>query len=98
MAANLAALRERAPHHPALERYAVIARLLAGRNDATADDGVAWVRALCAELNIPALRNWGIAEADLPGIVEKATHASSMKANPLPLTRGELLAALAAAR
>ncbi|HXE06101.1 MAG TPA: iron-containing alcohol dehydrogenase [Bryobacteraceae bacterium] len=98
MAANVAALRARAPSHPALERYAIIARLLTGRNDATADDGIAWVRALCAELSIPALRAWGVAEADLPGIAEKAARASSMKANPLPLTAEELLAALAAAR
>ena len=31
MAANVAALRARAPQHPALERYAAIARLLTGR-------------------------------------------------------------------
>ena len=98
MAANVAALRARAPQHPALERHAVIARLLTGRNDATADDGIAWVRALCAELGIPPLRSWGIDESDLPGVVEKASHASSMKANPLPLTSQELLAVLAAAR
>ena len=94
MAANLAALRARAPQHPALERYAVIARLLTGRSQATAEEGIAWVRALCAELNIPALRHWGISDNDLPGIVEKAAQASSMKANPLPLTSEELLAAL----
>ncbi len=97
MAANLAALRARAPQHPSLERYAVIARLLTGSNDATADDGIAWVRALCAEFGIPALRAWAIAEADLPGIAEKAARASSIKANPLPLTAEELLAALGAA-
>lgn len=98
MAANVSALRARSPQHPALARYITIARLLTGRNEATADDGVAWVRALCAELNIPALRNWGITEPDLPGIAEMATHASSMKANPLQLTSEELLAVLAAAR
>ena len=97
MAANVSALRARAPQHPALERYAVIARLLTGRNDATADDGIAWVRVLCAELAIPALRAWAIAEADLPRIAEKAAQASSMKGNPLPLTADELLAALGAA-
>lgn len=98
MAANLAALHAHAPQHPAIARYTSISRLLTGRNDATADEGIAWVLALCAELNIPALRNWGIAEADLPGIAEKATHASSMKANPLPLTGEELMAVLTAAR
>jgi alcohol dehydrogenase class IV len=98
MAANVAALRARTPQHPALERYAVIARLLTGRNDASAEEGIDWVRALCAELDIPRLRAWGIAEADLPAVVEKAARASSMQANTLPLTHEELLAVLTAAR
>lgn len=98
MKANVSALRARAPRHPALERYSAIARLLAGRDDATAEDGIDWIRALCAELNVPALRAWGIAEADLPGVVEKAARASSMQANPLPLTSEELLAVVTAAR
>jgi alcohol dehydrogenase class IV len=98
MAANVAALRARAREHPALERYAVVARLLTGQTDAVADDGIEWVRALCAELNVPALRAWGITETDLPGVVEKAAGASSMQANPLPLTREELLELVAAAR
>lgn len=91
MAANVAALRQRARQHPALERYAVIARLLTGQPEANAEDGIEWVRSLNAELNVPALHAWGITEADLPGVVEKAAHASSMKANPLPLTSEELL-------
>ncbi len=91
MAANVAALRRRAPQHPALERYVVIARLLTGQPEANAEDGIEWVRSLNAELNVPALHAWGITEADLPGVVEKAAHASSMKANLLPLTSEELL-------
>lgn len=98
MAANVAALRARAPQSPALERYAVIARLLTGRNEASAEEGIDWVRALCAELDIAGLRAWGIAEADLPDVVEKAAHANSMQANALPLTGEELLAVLTAAR
>jgi len=97
MAANVAALRARAPQHPALERYAVIARLLTGRNEASADDGIDWVHALCTDLEIPALRAWGITEADLHGVVEKAARATSMQANPLPLTGEELLAVVTAA-
>ena len=85
------------PRHPALERYAVIARLLTGRNEASAEDGIDWVHALCVDLNVPALRAWGITEADLPGVVEKAASASSMQANPLPLTGEELLAVVTAA-
>lgn len=97
MAANVAALRARAPQHPALERYAVIARLLTGCPDATADDGIDWVHALCGDLKVPPLRHWGIKEADLPRIVEEAARASSMQANPLPLTLDELLAVVTAA-
>ena len=97
MAANVAAMRARAPLHPALDRYAAIARLLTGRAEATAEAGIEWVRALCAELNIPELRAWGIIEADLPGVVEKAAQASSMQANPIPLTGEELLALVTAA-
>jgi alcohol dehydrogenase class IV len=97
MAANVTALRARAPRHPALERYATIARLLTGRNEASVEDGIDWVRALCVELSVRALRAWGITEADFPGVVEKAARASSMQANPLPLTSEELLAVLAAA-
>jgi alcohol dehydrogenase class IV len=97
MATNVAALRARAPLHPSLERYAAVAGLLTGRKGATAEDGVEWVRALCADLNVPGLRTWGIAPADLPAVVEKAARASSMKANPLPLTGEELLAVVSAA-
>jgi alcohol dehydrogenase class IV len=98
MAANVAALRTRASQHPALERYTAIARLLTGRSDSSSDDGIDWVRALCAELKIPTLRAWGIGESDLPGLAEKAARASSMQANPLPLTEVELTAVLSAAR
>jgi len=97
MAVNIAALRARAPRHPSLERYAAIARLLTGRKEATVEEGVEWVRALCADLNVPQLRAWGITQADLPAVVEKAAHASSMQANPLPLTGEELLAVVSAA-
>ena len=49
MSANVAALRARAPQHPALDRYAAIARLLTGL-PASAEEGIEWVRVLCAEL------------------------------------------------
>lgn len=97
MAVNIAALCARAPQNPALDRYVAIARLLTGQSDAQAEDGIQWVRALCLELNVPALRAWGVNETDLAGVVGKAAHASSMQANPIPLTREELLAVLTAA-
>jgi alcohol dehydrogenase class IV len=97
IAANVAALRARGPDHPALERYATIARLLTGRPEAGVEDGIDWIRETTIELHVPALRAWGIKEADLPGVVEEAARASSMKANPLALTGAELLAVITAA-
>jgi alcohol dehydrogenase class IV len=90
MSANVRALRERAPDSPALRRYDEIARLLTGRSQATADDGVTWTAELCRALQIPPLRAWGLAEANAAAVVDKARQASSMKANPIPLTEAEL--------
>ena len=97
MASNVSALRTRARQHPALERYANISRLVTGHSEATVEDGIHWIRELCAALNVPALREWGIEEPDLPVIVEKAETASSMKANPIPLTQEELMTIVSAA-
>ncbi len=98
MAANIKALRERASDHPALRRYGEVARILTGDPDAQPEDGAQWVAQLCRELEIPALRSYGITTEAIPSIVEKAAKASSMKANPLVLTSDELTAVLEAAR
>jgi alcohol dehydrogenase class IV len=97
MAANVAALEQRQPDSPARARYDEVARLLTGRPQATAADGVAWVRELCRDLAVPRLGAFGVTRADFPTLIEKAARASSMKANPLQLTETELEAVLAAA-
>jgi len=97
MEANLQAAQIRPAAAPTLSRYADIARLLTHDATATAEDGVRWVRALVAELRIPALRTYGITSGHIPAIIQKAAQASSMKANPLPLTTDELTAILQAA-
>jgi alcohol dehydrogenase class IV len=90
MAANLRALGERAPASEALARYDAVARILTGRPNAAAADGVEWVARLCGELRIPRLAAYGIAEGDVAALVENAAQASSMKANPVALSAGEL--------
>ncbi len=90
MAANLRALRERAPESPALARYEEVARLLTGDPGATADDGVSWVDDLVAELDIPSLAAYGVTAGDFPSLVRQAAASSSMKANPVPLTAEEM--------
>jgi alcohol dehydrogenase class IV len=97
MAANLIALQTRYAESSVLQRYREIARWLTGDEEATAEDGVTWVRQLAADLEIPPLRTYGIGKADFPALVEKAGKASSMKANPLPLTAEELTGILTAA-
>jgi alcohol dehydrogenase class IV len=97
MAANLRALRERAPQHPSLARYADVARWLTGRAEATADDGVVWVAAQHAAMALPKLAALGVAEADFAEVVAQAQQASSMKANPVVLTADELTTVLAVA-
>jgi alcohol dehydrogenase class IV len=94
MDANLNALRARAAQSPILARYDEIARLLTGRPHATAVDGVRWVRDLVTALQIPSLHAYGVSSADSPAIVEASAKASSMKANPITLTREELAGVL----
>ena len=90
MEVNLRALRQRQPQSGVLARFREVARLLTGRDNTAAEDGVAWVRELCADLKIPSLRTYGITQADVPALYEKAAQASSMKGNPLTLLPGEL--------
>ena len=90
IAVNVQALRTRAPASQALGRYAEVARLLTGRPQATAEDAVRWTAEICKRLEIPPLRAYGVTEADIPVLVEKAAQASSMKGNPIVLTAEEL--------
>jgi alcohol dehydrogenase class IV len=91
MRLNLQALQARAPQHDALRRYEEIARILTGNSLAAAEDGVQWVGNLCNTLKVQPLRACGLTPEAFPFLVEKAAQASSMKANPLPLTTEELM-------
>jgi alcohol dehydrogenase class IV len=97
METNIDALRARSPGSKTLVRYETVARILTGREDARAEDGIEWARRTCERLRILPLRAYGIGEKDVPGVVESAAKASSMKANPIVLTPDELARALARA-
>jgi alcohol dehydrogenase class IV len=90
MEINLRALRARDPQSVALRRYQEVACMLTGRGDAIAEDGIAWTREICQELEIPPLAFYGVSERDVPELIAEAARASSMKGNPLVLTREEL--------
>ena len=98
MEANIKALRSSASGGAALERYGEIGRLLTGKPQATAEDGVEWVAKLVRDLQVPKLSQYGCGESDLAVVVEKAARASSMKANPFTLSDPQLLEILQAAR
>ncbi len=93
---NLEALRTRQPGNPALARYEEVARILVSAQ-AKADDLVPWLLALTKDLGIPGLGSYGLTNAEVDDVCEKAAKASSMKANPIVLTSDELRATLAAA-
>ena len=94
---RLAATFERLPASRALARYQEVARLLTGRADALAEDGVEWLAALVEELAVPRLGAYGVRAADVGGVVEQAQRASSMQGNPVALNEEELAEVLGAA-
>jgi len=97
MEANIRALRARAPESLSLDRYTEIARMLTGNAAATAEEGAAKVGELVRELGIPGLRTYGVGDEDVALLAQKAGQASSMKANPISLTREELEGVVSAA-
>ena len=90
MEVNICALCERRPGSECLRRYDEVAQLLTGESSASADDGVAWVRDLCAVVKVEPLGAWGITEKHFPTLVDKAAAASSMKGNPIALSQSDL--------
>jgi alcohol dehydrogenase class IV len=96
-AANIRALRRRAPDAPALASYAEAARIGTGAPGAGPEDCAVWLAGLCDHLQAPSLSRLGVTRADIPLIVTKAAKASSMQGNPVALTDDELAAILEAA-
>jgi len=98
MEANVRALRQRqmTDRNP-LQRYDEVARVLTGRPHASSEEGIDWVRSLCEVLAIPGLSAYGVTHAAVPLVAEKAAQATSMKANPITLTRQEMEDTLVAA-
>ena len=91
---NVAALRQRAPSSEGLRRFDEVGRVLTGEAKAGADQAVSWLMDLVRDLGIPALGALGLTREQIPGLVEKAARASSMKANPIPLTPEGLISVL----
>lgn len=63
--------------------------------NAALDDALLWIKETCMQMFVPGLADFGVTEADIPAIVEKAKNASSMKGNPVQLNDKELAGILA---
>lgn len=87
---NARALARREPDNPALTRYTEIAGWVTGSPNATVNDLSSWLSELRMALHIPSLSEFGMGSNDLDDLVEKSAVASSMKVNPLTLTRPEM--------
>ena len=96
-AANVAALRSRAPDHPALDRYARVAALLRRGRSSGPEDAAPALAELAARLDVRSLREFGLQLTDLDAVSVAAEAASSMRGNPIRLERAELLGILEAA-
>ncbi len=80
-----------------VERFDRVAQVLTDDVGARAEDGVAFVQRLCSDLGVPGVSAFGVRDVDVEEVVGLAEKASSMKANPLVLTRAELAGVLLAA-
>lgn len=92
-AANVAALRARAPEQPTLARYVEIARVLTaaphGGDGELLDRLVELLSTWRVRLGIGGLRDYGLTEADVPRVVALC-RAGSMRTNPITLDDDEL--------
>jgi alcohol dehydrogenase class IV len=94
MRANLDALEGDASLPGLRDRFDAIARVLTGRKDAQAEDGLAWIMDTCRLLEVPSLSRWGVTSGTLAALADKAAVASSMKGNPVTFSKAELVGIL----
>jgi alcohol dehydrogenase class IV len=97
MKANLAALQQRQPGGESLARFDRLGPILTSNPTATAQDAVTWVEELCHDLRVRPLSALTVQRERFDELASKASLASSMKANPIPLTTAELHQILEAA-
>ncbi len=87
---NIEALTEREPDNPALGRYAEAARILTGNPEGSLDDAIAWITETVSALNVRTLSQLGLGHDQIAEAVTQGMAASSMKGNPIVLTRSEV--------
>jgi alcohol dehydrogenase class IV len=88
---NLERLQEREDSSPVLGKFEELGQLLTGKPGAGLTEGVAWIRSLGAELNLPTLEHYGLKATNHETIAAMAKQASSMRGNPVDLSEEDLI-------
>lgn len=88
--ANIRALRSSQEDHPVLRRYGEVATMLTGQPDARPEDGVSWLAELTNDLPLKSLSDYGVNKLDENELADAAVRSSSMKGNPVALSRDAL--------
>jgi alcohol dehydrogenase class IV len=96
---NIEAMQTRTPQHPALEKYALVGRLLARQQDLTQAEAhsalIAVLENWTTVLKLPRLSQYGVRSDDIERIVANS-RGSSMKTNPVVLGDDDIAAIVAA--
>ncbi len=90
---NLDVMKRRDRHNPAIERYSWAGQALTGT--ASAEAAIEWIDETVSILQVGTLTDLGLKPQDYDAALDGAERASSMKGNPIKLTRDELAAILA---
>ncbi|MCP4119192.1 MAG: iron-containing alcohol dehydrogenase [Desulfobacteraceae bacterium] len=88
---NMERLEKLDSGHPSLAKYRETAQILTGNSQAEPGDGVDWIDALVRLMEIPSLTTFGLNAVICQKLGDKALAASSMKGNPVRLTREEIV-------
>ncbi|MBC2605295.1 iron-containing alcohol dehydrogenase [Pelagicoccus albus] len=97
LSANLRAFKDRAPEHPSRAKLDDAATVLTGNPQAKASYAVAWLESLCKDLPLKSLGELGLEKEKIEEAARKSAQSSSMKGNPIELSKFELIEILEAA-
>jgi alcohol dehydrogenase class IV len=91
---NIGRLDNLDPGHPSLAKYRETAQILTKDSLAEPEDGAEWIESLVRLMEIPLLKGFGLNSIVCQTLGDKALCASSMKGNPVQLTREEIVLVL----
>lgn len=90
MEQNIGIIEQQEDLHEILERYDEVAQILTQNHQSNRYDGVQWVRNLCQKMNIPTLNQLGFQSQQTDELILKSAQSSSMRGNPVVLTKGNM--------